>query len=92
MYDKTDAATRQNSPIAEAINDAFGALSALEGNVAILDSRLAPVLRDDVAEDSDKDVVGHSISCALEDDIRRITRRIRTINNFVVGLDRRVAL
>lgn len=91
MYDKTDTATQQNSPISEAINDAFGALSALEGNVAILDNRLAPVLRE-VAESPGEDCTGLGPSCALEEEIRHITRRIRGINNFVVGLDRRVAL
>lgn len=91
MYDKTDTATQQNSPISEAINDAFGALARLEENVASLGSRLAPVLRE-VAESTDKDCTGRGPSCALEEEIRRLQGRIHIINNFVAGLDRRVAL
>lgn len=91
MHGKTDATSRQNSPIFAALDDAGGAIGALEENVVSLSSRLAPVLRDidgDTGEDGDE----CSSNCALEEEIHRLTRRIRTINNLIISLYRRIAI
>lgn len=93
MYATTEAAAaRQNSPISEALNDAFGAIGALEENAASLGNKLAPVLFDIPENAADKGGTERSITCPLEDDIRRLQHRISAINHFVAGLSRRVAL
>lgn len=94
MYDTMTEAdpVLKNSPISEAINDAFGAIGALEENVASLGNKLAPVLFDIPENAADKGGTERSITCPLEDDIRRLQHRISSINNYVAGLSRRVAL
>lgn len=93
MYATTEAAgARQNSPISEAINDAFGAIGALEENVASLGNKLAPVLFDIPENAREKDGAERNITCPLEDEIRRLQHRISSINHYVAGLSRRVAL
>lgn len=93
MYATTEAAgSRQNSPISEALGDAIGAIGALEENVAILGNKLAPVLFDIPESAAEKSGTERSITCPLEDEIRRLQHRISAINHFVAGLSRRVAL
>jgi hypothetical protein len=93
MYGKTEAdPVLKNSPISEAINDAFGAIGALEENVASLGNKLAPVLFDIPENAADKGETDRSITCPLEGEIRRLQHRISSINNYVAGLSRRVAL
>lgn len=93
MYGKTEAdPVLKNSPISEAIGDAFGAIGALEENVASLGNKLAPVLLDIPENAADKGEAERSITCPLEDEIRRLQHRISSINNYVAGLSRRVAL
>ena len=93
MYGKTEAdPVLKNSPISEAINDAFGAIGALEENVASLGNKLAPVLFDIPENAPEKSGTERSITCPLEDDIRRLQHRISSINHYVAGLSRRVAL